>query len=133
MPRRKKPSTQPPTETPTQAKIEAPAQAEAPVQAETKQQAPRQQLEIRKISHEEYAAYGNEKKESEYAKIAKMIVEKALESDTPILVKLPESVPARRVVPILSRIVSELWKSGTKIEFKASYKNNEVAIRVLRG
>jgi hypothetical protein len=115
MPKKKKPKTQ--AETP---QIEA-------TQVETMPQ-----LEIRKISHEEYMAYGNEKKESEYAKIAKIIVEKALESDSPIIVRLPPTINIRRVVPILGRIVSEMWKSGTKIEFKASYKNNEIAVRVIR-
>jgi len=72
------------------------------------------------------------KKESEYAKIAHMIIEKALESDTPLLMKLPPDIPARRIVPILAKITSDLWKKGTRIEFKASYNKNEIAIRVKR-
>jgi hypothetical protein len=127
MPRRKKPTAQPPTETPTQPQT----QIEAPTQVETLQ-TPQLPFEVRKISDDEYLEYGNEKKESEYAKIARMIVEKALESDSPILVKLPPDLSARKVVPILARIVYELWRSGTKIEFKASYKRNEIAVRVKR-
>jgi len=127
MPRRKKPTTQPPTETPTQpqTQIEAPTQVETP-------KTPQLPFEVRKISDDEFMTYGNEKKESEYAKIARMIVEKALESDSPILVRLPPDLSARRVVPILARLVAEMWRSGTKIEFKASYKNNEIAVRVKR-
>jgi hypothetical protein len=129
MPRRKKPLTETPTQPPTETPTQTSTQIEAPTQVETKREP---QLEIRKISHEEYMAYGSEKKESEYAKIAKMIVEKVLESDSPILVKLPENISARRIVPIIARIASELWKSGTRIEFKASYNKNEIAIRVRR-
>ncbi len=127
MARRKKP----PTETPTQ----APTQPQETPKVESKPQTqPQTQLpfEVRKISNEEYVMY-NTKPESEYVKIAKLIVEKALESDSPLLIKLPPDLSVRRIVPILAKIVSDLWKSGTKIEFKASYKNNEIVIKRIKG
>jgi hypothetical protein len=129
MSKRKKPPTQPPT----QPQVEA-SKVDKPHQVETKPQSQSTlPFEIKKISNEEYLAYNSVKKESEYAKIAHMIIEKALESDTPLLIKLPPNIPARRIVPILAKITSDLWKNGTKIEFKASYKNNEIAIRHIKG
>jgi hypothetical protein len=125
MPKKKKPPTQPPTQV-------EPPQVEQQIPTMPTPQLEMPQLEIRKISHEEYLEYGNEKKESEYAKIARTIVEKAMESDAPLLIKLPQGISARRVVPILARIVSELWKNGTRVEFKASYNKNEIVIRARR-
>ena len=121
MKERKKPPTQPPTETPTQPQVETKPQSQ-----------PTLPFEIKKISNEDYLMY-NSKPESEYVRIAKQIVEEALKWDTPLLIRLPPDLPARRIVPILAKITSDLWKNGTKIEFKASYKRNEIVIRHIKG
>jgi len=113
---------------PKKPKAPAPGEKGAPITPIPIVEEKREKYTIQAISDEEYRKFGNTERKSEVKQIAEEIIEKVLESSTPLLIRFNE-VKVRQIIPVLSQLIRD---RKIKVDFKASVKDNSIAIKKIQ-